>query len=89
MRSRTTASFRKAFADLPSEVQERARTAFDLFSRDPGHPGLQLKKIHSDRPIYSARITRDYRALAVRRQDLWIWFWIGTHADYENLLNRL
>lgn len=88
MRSQTTPSFRKAFANLPAEIQERAREAFARFSEDPSHPGLQLKKAHTDQPIYSARVTRDYRALAIRRQDRWIWFWIGSHADYDDLLNR-
>lgn len=89
MRSRTTPAFRNALAGLPAEIQERARKAFELFSQDPGHPSLQFKKVHTERPIYSARITRDYRALAIRRDDHWIWFWIGSHADYEELLKRL
>ncbi len=37
----------------------------------------------------SARVTLDYRALATRREDRWIWFWIGSHSDYDNLLKRL
>ncbi len=89
MRSQTTPSFRKDLADLPSEIQKRARQAFVLFSEDPNHPSLQFKKTHSSRPIYSARITLDYRALALRRDDRWLWFWIGSHADYDNLLKRL
>jgi len=89
VRSQTTPAFRKALAALPAEIRERARKAFELFSEDPSHPSLQFKKVYTERPIYSARITRDYRALAVRRDDRWIWFWIGSHADYENLLNRL
>jgi hypothetical protein len=27
-----------------------------------------------------------YRALAVRRGDDFIWFWIGSHAEYDALL---
>lgn len=89
MTSRTTPSFRKALASLPTEVQERARQAFRRFSEDPHHPSLQVKQIHSTQPIYSARITLDYRALAIRRDNRWIWFWIGSHSDYDNLLRRL
>jgi len=29
------------------------------------------------------------RALAVRVGEDVIWFWIGSHADYDNLLARL
>jgi len=35
------------------------------------------------------RIGRDYRAVGVRHHDEVIWFWIGSHADYERLLSRL
>jgi hypothetical protein len=87
--SHTTVAFRKAFADLPGHIQERAREAFHLFSENPAHPSLQFKQVHDSRPIYSARITLHYRALATRRGEDWIWFWIGSHSDYDNLLKRL
>lgn len=53
------------------------------------HPSLHFKKVHSSRPIYSARISLGYRALAVRKDDVLVWFWIGSHSDYEELLSRL
>ena len=59
------------------------------FSQDPRHPGLDLKQVHATEPIFSARITLDYRALAYRREHCWLWFWIGSHSDYEKLLSRL
>ena len=89
MTSRTTAAFREALAKLPSEIQERADNAFALFEEDPTHPSLRFKQVHSSRPIYSARVTLNHRALAVRKGDTWIWFWIGTHSDYDSLLTRL
>ena len=88
MTSRTTASFRKAFDTLPEDIQERAREAFNLFSENPAHPSLRLKQVHSTEPIYSARITRDYRALARRHADVWIWFWIGSHEDYNKIITQ-
>jgi hypothetical protein len=87
--SRTTASFRKALAALPEQVQDRAREAFRLFSENPAHPSLQFKQVHPTEPIFSARVTLDYWALARRRDDHWIWFWIGSHSDYDQLLERL
>jgi len=62
---------------------------FNRFEEDPQHPGLRFKKVHPSRPIYSARVTLSHRALAIRSSDDWIWFWIGSHADYEDLLIRL
>jgi len=89
LRSTTTSSFRKAFDSLSPEVQERARNAFGRFQDDPQHPGLRLKKVHPSRPIYSVRVSLTYRALSLRTDDEWIWFWIGSHADYDRLLDRL
>ncbi|MEX2530790.1 MAG: hypothetical protein WD960_08455 [Gemmatimonadota bacterium] len=88
MRSRTTRSFRKAFSGLPPEAQEQARRAFQLFSEDPHHPSLRFRRVHAREPIYSARVSLQVRALAVRSGDWWVWFWIGSHADYDQLLGR-
>jgi len=87
--SRTSSRFWDAYADLPQEVKRRARTAYQLFEENPRHPGLRFKKVHTDALIYSVRITRDYRALGVRDGEAIVWFWIGSHADYERLLTQL
>ena len=60
-----------------------------MFSEDPSHPGLNFKQAHTSRPIFSARVSLGYRALAIREGDALIWFWIGSHADYDKLLSRL
>ena len=31
----------------------------------------------------------DYRAVGIMDDDEITWFWIGSHADYNNLLKRL
>jgi len=40
------------------------------------------------RSIFSARITAGYRTLGVREGDDMIWFWIGTHSEYDRLISR-
>jgi hypothetical protein len=45
--------------------------------------------VHPTRPIFSARVGLGYRALAVKEESAVIWFWIGSHADYDKLLARL
>lgn len=40
-------------------------------------------------PLWSVRITASYRAVGVRTDDLIVWFFIGTHAEYERLLASL
>lgn len=89
MTSRTTASFRKALLRLPSQIQDQADEAFAQFQANPQHPGLELKQVHPSRPIYSARVTLGYRALAVKKDDGWVWFWIGSHAEYDSVLRRI
>ena len=89
MTSKTTKRFRSAFAALPYHVQSQARKAYCPFRKDPDHPSLQFKKVHSSEPIYSARVSLGYRALAVRENEELIWFWIGSHAEYDRLLKSL
>ena len=69
-------------------MQDQARLAYRLFRDNPEHPSLRFKPVHSTRPIYSARVGLGYRALAVRDGEAVVWFWIGSHADYDQLLKR-
>ncbi len=89
MKSHTTTRFRSAFQALPEPVQRSARRAHRLFLENPRHPSLQFKQVHPSRPIFSARVALGYRALAVRDGDDLIWFWVGSHADYDRLLSQL
>ena len=89
MKSRTTSRFWDAYADLPERVKRRARKAYELFEENPRYPSLRFKKVHGSRPIYSVRITRDYRAVGIQKEESIIWFWIGSHEDYDLLLAQL
>lgn len=86
MISHITSDFRAAFARLPEHVRRQARAAYHLFCQDPHHPSLQFKSIVPS--IYSVRIGPHYRALGKRREDTIIWYWIGSHADYDRLWKR-
>ena len=74
---------------LPEEVKHRARQAYKLWKQNNNHPGLHFKQIHEKEPIYSVRIGLSYRALGVRQEDTIIWFWIGSHEEYNNLIANL
>ncbi|MBE9106028.1 hypothetical protein IQ229_14090 [Nostoc cf. edaphicum LEGE 07299] len=89
MKSRITAQFRQRFADLPEQVQEQTREAYRLFKQDPSHPSLRFKKVHPELPIYSARISKNYRAVGQLDGDTVIWFWLGSHTEYNKLLSQL
>jgi hypothetical protein len=89
MNSRTTRRFRELLAALPSNVQQQAREAYRLFRQNPSHPGLRFKQVHQDPPTYSARVGIGYRAVGVLDGATIIWFWIGSHADYDKLLAQM
>ena len=89
MISKTTKRFREALAELPKEIQRQAQQSYKLLKQDPRHPSLQFKKVHTTKPVYSARISLDYRALGCLDGDEVIWFWIGSHAAYTSLLAQL
>jgi mRNA-degrading endonuclease RelE of RelBE toxin-antitoxin system len=89
VKSRTTKKFRQALAQLPDQVRKQARIAYQQFKKDPNHPSLRFKKVHQKLPIYSARISRDYRAVGQIDENIVIWFWIGSHTDYDKLLSSI
>ena len=89
MKSRTTKKFRASFAQLPKKVQSQARFAYRLFKQNPNHPSLRFKKVHSKFPIYSVRISKNYRAVGQLDRDAVIWFWICSHTDYDKLLSGI
>ena len=89
MISRTTQRFRKAFADLPEQVQRQAKESYKQFRKYPFYPGLHFKRVHSTKPVYSVRINVEYRAVGIQNENEIIWFWVGSHDDYIKLLARL
>jgi hypothetical protein len=76
-------------AALPKVVRKQAREAYRLFRDNPDQPGLRFKKVHPDPPTYSARVGIGYRSVGVLDGDTVVWFWIGSHAEYDLLLKQL
>ena len=64
-------------------MQELADRNFELLKADPLHPSLHFKKIGKYR---SVRVGLHYRALAIEASEGLLWFWIGSHSDYDKLL---
>jgi hypothetical protein len=89
VKSRATPRFWAAYGGLPPEIREAARKAYRLFREDLRHPSLQFKKVHDRDSIYSVRVTLGYRAVGLLEDEEIAWFWIGTHAAYERLLENL
>jgi hypothetical protein len=76
-------SFWERYRNLPSAVQDLADRSYELLKENPGHPSLHLKRVDK---YWSVRVGRRYRALGVGIEGGLLWFWIGTHAEYDKIV---
>lgn len=89
MKSTTTSKFWKGYYALPHAVQIRADRAYQIWQHNPNARGLYFKRVGKQKPIYSIRIGKGYRALGIIHGDTILWFWIGSHDEYERLLKHM
>jgi hypothetical protein len=87
--SHLTEDFVGRFRRLPRRIQELARKNYRLWKHDPAHPSLDFKQVSQRSPIFSVRVGIGWRAVGIKREDTMIWFWIGSHAEYNHLLRHL
>lgn len=87
MNSRLTEDFLACFARLPNAVKAQARKSYRLWKENPSHPGLHFKRIHGQEALYSVRVSQGWRALGLLEGDTVTWFWIGSHAEYNQLIS--
>ena len=83
MRHFASPSFWERYAELPDSIRELADKHYEILKVDPKHPSLHLKRAGR---YWSVRVGRKYRALGVDIDEGILWFWIGTHADYDRLV---
>jgi hypothetical protein len=83
MRHLASRAFWEAYQKLPEQVRALADKNYALLKENPQHPSLQFKKV---RRFWSVRVGLRYRALAVEAGNDLVWFWIGSHADYDVLI---
>ena len=89
MTSSVTRAFRRHLSRLSLQAQRQATQAYRLWRSDLYHPSLQFKQVSPRQPIFAVRIGMGHRALGLREGEHIFWFWIGSHADYDQLLKRL
>jgi hypothetical protein len=80
---KATPSFWKHYSELPTSVQKRANKAFAQLKANPKHPSLHFKNVGE---LWSARVSKEYRALALESSDGFNWVWIGPHSQYNKLI---
>lgn len=82
MRHFASPSFWECYHALPVYIQRLSDKNYQLLKENPDHPSLHFKRINH---YFSVRIGMQYRALGIETGEGILWFWIGSHADYDKL----
>jgi hypothetical protein len=88
MKAKTTGRFWKLYHQLPAHIQRLAVKNYHLWLANPRHPSLDFKPLRGGDGRFSVRVGDHYRALGRGTEGGVEWVWIGTHEDYNKLLNR-
>lgn len=83
---KATSRFWKCFQHMPAIIKRHAEESFALLKEIPRHPSLHFKKVGK---FWSVRIGLDYRAIAVEDGSDFVWVWIGSHDEYERMINGI
>jgi len=83
---RLSSHFWTCFKSLPAPVQEVSKRNFELLRANPLQPSLHFKKLSE---FWSVRAGISHRALAVEDGGDFIWVWIGTHNEYEQMIKGM
>lgn len=76
--------FWECYKSLPKEIRNLADKNYELLKTNPKHPSLHFKQIGN---LWSVRVGKHYRALGLNKEEGIIWFWIGSHTDYDKLIS--
>ncbi len=83
MSNHASGRFWTAYKALPVDIRKLADKNYGLFKQNPNHPSLRFKKVGR---YWSVRVGAGHRALAIEVDDGLLWFWIGTHDEYDRLV---
>lgn len=83
MKHYASSAYWALYEALPANVRAVADKNFALLKTDPRHPSLHFKRIGS---LWSVRVGDRYHALGAAVDDGIMWFWIGTHAEYDRIV---
>jgi hypothetical protein len=82
-----TRRFWDLFDALSPEIQKLAVKNYELWRRDPHHPSLHFRRLQGSQDRFSVRVGDHYRALGRLTAQTMTWVWIGTHAEYDRLVD--
>ena len=78
-----TPEFWDLYRGLPAEARVLARKNYQIWRKFPFHPSLHFKKIGGGK--WSVRLGIGYRAVGRFQNGVFVWDWIGNHADYDRI----
>ena len=84
MKDYASPAFWRAYEALDDSSRKLAAAKFRLLKADRKHPSLRLKRTGR---YWSVRAGGSNRALATEVADGLLWFWIGSHDQYERILD--
>ena len=87
MRHLTLPRFWQYYEQLPQEIRQLADKNYELLKVDSYHASLHFKKVGKRKQLWSVRVGDHYRALGTEKSEGIVWFWIGTHTDYDRLIS--
>ena len=87
MKSFRSPNFKKLFLNLPLEIKRLAYKNYILWKNNHLYPSIRYKDIGNN--LRSVRIGDHYRAIGTVDADVIIWFWIGTHEEYNKIIKGL
>ena len=82
-------SFDCYFQDLPEKIQKSVRKAIRMYEESPRAKGLMLHRLKDNKRgshfdgSWSVRVNQQYRAIFVIVNGKALWYWVGTHNDYN------
>jgi hypothetical protein len=85
VKHRATPRFWNCYHALPENVRRLADQSYESMQQDPRHPSLHFKRVGR---FWSVRVGLRHRALALEHETEIVWFWIGSHAEYDKLVGR-
>ncbi|HSI74121.1 MAG TPA: hypothetical protein VK934_13165 [Fimbriimonas sp.] len=89
VKSVVSPEFRNSLESLSPNIQNQARRAYELWRSDPGHPSLAFHQL-KPKNVLSAPVGLHYRAICVEVEPgVYVWDWIGSHSDYDKLVDSL
>lgn len=81
--------FHELLATLPAKIRVTVKVRFKQFVANPRNVSLRLHRLKDHARgqhlpgSYSVSVTMKYRAIFFIDGQVNVWYWIGSHADYD------